>query len=79
MKSLPKVMIDITSVAELRKNMIDASLVLGASMTLNEIMQLFQDASKKYQYFEYTAQMYHHMDLIAHIPVRNVSICVFFR
>lgn len=73
-KTVPKIMIDIASVADLRKHEKTSNLSLGGNMSLNEIMLVFQDYGKSNDEFKYLLQMYRHMDLIAHVPVRNVRI-----
>lgn len=77
MNKIPKIMIDITSVAELRKHDKTSNLSLGANMTLNEIMAVFIDYGNSNDEFKYLLQMYRHMDLVAHVPLRNVGIDIF--
>ncbi|XP_077297593.1 uncharacterized protein LOC143919252 [Arctopsyche grandis] len=70
----PKVCIDINSVVELRDFEMSADVLqLGGGMTLNEIMKVFKDVGNSDIKFQYLLQMYHHMDLIAHVPVRNIG------
>lgn len=59
---------------ELKGYKLDVNLVLGAGMPLSEMMDLFLELSTKHGEFLYLKQFYDHMDLVAHIPVRNVSI-----
>lgn len=66
--------IDIFNVVEIKGFILDENLVLGAGMPLSEMMQVFEDLAAAKEEFEYLKQMYDHMDLVAHIPVRNVSL-----
>lgn len=43
-------------------------------MTLSDMMQVFEDMAATKEEFGYLRQMNEHMDLVAHIPVRNVRI-----
>ena len=69
----PTNVIDIFSVTEIKGHVIDVNLILGAGMPLSEMMELFLKLSAENEDFSYLAQFYEHMDLVAHIPVRNVS------
>ena len=67
------VFIDLNKIAELHTSEINESEIkLGANVNLTEAMAIFQKASQK-SGFEYCSKLYHHFDLIANIPVRNVS------
>ncbi|XP_011882440.1 PREDICTED: xanthine dehydrogenase-like [Vollenhovia emeryi] len=65
--------IDINDVPDLRKiQKTSESLVLGGNTTLNMAIEIFQ----KYSFednFRYLRQLAQHIDLIAHVPVRNVG------
>lgn len=64
---------DITNVAELIGYTIENNtLILGANTTLTSTMTIFDSLSKR-RGFAYLAQMSDHLDLVAHVPVRNVS------
>lgn len=66
--------IDINAIGELKKHEItNDTLQLGANLSLTEVMDIFIEASKK-PGFEYCQQLWEHFDLIANVPVRNVSI-----
>lgn len=67
-----KVFIDITGVEELRSHSIGPELVLGGSVSLTEAMEILTNASTQ-PIFEYCKHLVHHIDLIANVPVRNVS------
>ncbi|KAJ2951445.1 hypothetical protein O0L34_g13598 [Tuta absoluta] len=69
----PQVVIDIFNVAELKGYQMDVNLILGAGMPLNEMMELFLDLAAKNEDFSYLKQFYDHMDLVAHVPVRNIG------
>lgn len=72
---VPKVTIDVSSVVELRSYEETAGVVqLGGGMSLNEMMKIFQTMGNSNANFRYFLQMYKHMDLVAHVPVRNVCI-----
>jgi xanthine dehydrogenase/oxidase len=60
-------------VAELKGYILDVNLVLGAATTLSDAMDLFLQLSNNNEDFSYLKQFYEHMDLVAHIPVKNVS------
>lgn len=65
--------IDITRVVELITYTIENNtLTLGANITLTQAMNIFDSLSQN-NGFAYLSQMREHIDLIAHIPVRNVS------
>lgn len=43
-------------------------------MTLSDMMDLFLLLSNKNEDFAYLKEFHQHLDLVAHIPVRNVCI-----
>ncbi|XP_026331869.1 probable aldehyde oxidase 4 [Hyposmocoma kahamanoa] len=67
----PSTVIDIFNVAVLKEYSMDVNLILGAGMPLTEMMELFLKISGENEEFSYLKQFYDHMDLVAHIPVRN--------
>lgn len=69
----PKHVIDIFNVSELKGFTIDVNLILGAGTPLTEMMEIFLRLSSKNSDFSYLKEFHEHMDLVAHIPVRNVS------
>ncbi|KAJ2951443.1 hypothetical protein O0L34_g13596 [Tuta absoluta] len=69
----PKNVIDILDVAELKGHSIDVNLILGAGMPLQEMMEIFLKLSNENKDFSYLKKLYDHMDLVAHIPVRNIG------
>lgn len=67
-----KLFIDITGVETLRSHAIGTELVLGANISLSETMDILTNASTQ-SGFEYCKHLVDHIDLIANVPVRNVS------
>jgi hypothetical protein len=68
-----KVYIDVGDVAELKSLTTDPNLVLGGNMSLTEAMDTFNTISKENARYKYTKALADHIDLIANVPVRNVS------
>ncbi|XP_026741651.1 abscisic-aldehyde oxidase-like [Trichoplusia ni] len=68
----PNALIDITAVQELRTNELDQNLVVGAGLTLTEFMDILKEGSKV-ENFSYFEKLYNHIELVAHIPIRNVG------
>lgn len=73
MTDYPKYVIDISSVRELKGYIMDVNLILGAGVTLTEAMEIFEKLSSESEDFAYLKEFCNHLDLVAHIPVRNVS------
>nr|UZT55363.1 aldehyde oxidase 4 [Spodoptera frugiperda] len=69
----PKILIDISSIETLKLVQSDENLILGAGMSLTDVMKTFQKWSKQNQDFSYLDTLYKHLDLVAHVPVRNVG------
>uniref|UniRef100_A0A240PM44 FAD-binding PCMH-type domain-containing protein n=1 Tax=Anopheles epiroticus TaxID=199890 RepID=A0A240PM44_9DIPT len=67
-----EVLIDISSVADLRVNYFNDSLIIGANVSLTELMAILDEASAAKGY-EYCREIVKHLDLIANVPVRNVG------
>ncbi|KAJ2951526.1 hypothetical protein O0L34_g13677 [Tuta absoluta] len=68
----PRILIDISTVAELKGSAVDQNLVVGAGVTLTEFLEICQNMSKQ-EYFGYLEEFYEHINLVAHIPVRNLG------
>jgi xanthine dehydrogenase/oxidase len=69
-----QVYVDITSIDDLTRFKIENDfLVMGANMSLTDAMELFEKLPKRYEKFEYLKNLSKHIDLIANVPVRNVS------
>jgi len=65
--------IDVNGVEDLHQYSSDKEkLTLGASLSLTETMEIIQSTSKQ-SGFEYLEVLWHHIDLVANVPVRNVS------
>ncbi|CAF4846895.1 unnamed protein product [Pieris macdunnoughi] len=69
----PRVLIDISAVEELRTHYLDQNLVIGAGTALTDLMEIFKKMAETYENFSYLQKLYDHLDLVAHIPVRNVG------
>lgn len=69
------VYIDTNGVEELHKYTLNSdSLVVGANMTLSSAIDVFTKvANENPDKFAYLKQLANHIDLIANVPVRNVS------
>lgn len=67
----PRLFIDIASINTLKDMLIDANLVLGAGLSINETMAIFQDQMKNDD-FSYLKQFHDHLELVANVPVKNV-------
>ena len=65
--------IDVGDVAELKSLTTEPNLVLGGNMSLTEAMHTFYRISKENARYKYTKVLADHIDLIANVPVRNVS------
>lgn len=69
----PDLYIDISKVVELTTfNITNNTLTIGANITLTMAMNIFNSLSRT-RGFGYLAQMSDHIDLVAHVPVRNVT------
>ncbi|XP_075977021.1 uncharacterized protein LOC142977165 [Anticarsia gemmatalis] len=70
---IPRVLIDISPINDLKGYYLDQNLVFGAGITLTNLMELFLQVSKEHEDFWYLKKLYEHLDLVAHIPVRNIG------
>lgn len=68
-----EVFIDVNDVKELKSYTDGSDLVLGGNMTLTEAMDLFYKLCHTKDGFNYLKVLADHIDLIANVPVRNVS------
>lgn len=67
------IFIDIKNVGDLRRHTISSNEVkIGANVSLTSTMEILKEAAKK-SGFEYCLEIVRHIDLIANVPVRNVS------
>lgn len=69
----PSNLIDISRVTELKGYTMDQNLIIGAATTLSEMTDIFQKQSNEI-YFQYLKQFLDHLQLVAHLPVKNVSV-----
>ncbi|KAL3274970.1 hypothetical protein HHI36_019745 [Cryptolaemus montrouzieri] len=70
----PKHYIDIIEVKELISHEVNGDMLrLGGNMSLTNTMDLFNEMAKTNDKFAYLKTMADHIDLIANVPVRNVS------
>ena len=66
--------IDISGVPELKEYKIEADkLTIGGGISLTEAMEVFTEAARRNPKFEYCLELVKHIDLVAHVPVRNVG------
>lgn len=69
----PDLFVDITKVYELINFTINNNvLILGANTTLTNTMEIFESLSKTTG-FDYLSTIREHLDLVAHVAIRNVS------
>ncbi|KAJ8719962.1 hypothetical protein PYW07_012005 [Mythimna separata] len=66
----PNALIDISHLQELKGYQLDQNLIVGAGNTLTEFMEILKSASSE-NYFGYLLKLHEHIDLVAHIPLRN--------
>ncbi|XP_013136122.1 PREDICTED: xanthine dehydrogenase/oxidase-like [Papilio polytes] len=69
----PRILIDITGISELKGFVLDQNLVLGAGSTLTETLDIFKLLYSKKYYFRYLEKLYNHIQMVAHIAVRNIG------
>ncbi|XP_045537073.1 indole-3-acetaldehyde oxidase [Papilio machaon] len=72
-KEEPRVHIDISSIEGLKDTTRSVNLVLGGGMSLTEMMRVFKAHAKINEDFQYLEHFYEHLELVAHIPVRNIG------
>jgi len=69
-----KAFIDVRAVTELRTHSVtDKGLTLGGNLSLTETMEICRKLEQTVG-FEYLSQVWLHLDWIANVPVRNVSL-----
>jgi hypothetical protein len=69
----PQIYIDVQDIPELKSYSTEPALMLGGNMSLTDCINLFKSLSKKKSSYAYTSVLASHIDLIANVPVRNVS------
>lgn len=75
-REYPSIMIDITSVPELKGCTFDQNLIVGVGISLNELIDILKAAAKQ-EFFGYLEKLVDHINLVASIPIRNVSIYLY--
>ncbi|XP_069360142.1 uncharacterized protein [Maniola hyperantus] len=68
----PKLLIDISGVAELKGHYRDQNLVLGGGNLLVEALEIFK-ALSSYDGFNYLLVLSNHLEKVAHVTVRNLA------
>ncbi|CAH2982952.1 unnamed protein product [Chilo suppressalis] len=68
----PSILIDISSVSELKGHEFDQNLIIGANTSLTDVKDIFENDFSK-DNFAYLKQLKEHVSKIAHIPVRNLA------
>lgn len=66
-------MIDISSIEILKDCLSDENLVIGAGMSLTDVIKELRRWASKNEDFKYLMGFVKHLELVAHVPVRNVS------
>ncbi|XP_022112869.2 indole-3-acetaldehyde oxidase [Pieris rapae] len=69
----PRIYIDISSIDALQGFSVDENLIIGAGMTLTEFINVCDRKSKMNEDFLYLKEFVNHLELVAHVPVRNVG------
>ncbi|XP_069360030.1 uncharacterized protein [Maniola hyperantus] len=68
----PRILIDISGVSELKGYLIDQNLVIGAGTTLTNFIGILKEVSAM-KNFEYLRILIDHLELVAHVAVRNLG------
>lgn len=69
-----RVFIDIKDIPELHVIIADEkTLTFGGNVSLTDFMETLDRVSSQFEFYSYCKQMADHIDLVAHVPVRNVS------
>ncbi|XP_058464982.1 uncharacterized protein LOC131438756 isoform X2 [Malaya genurostris] len=68
-----QVFIDVNAIEELHSHSLGSELIVGGNVPLTEFMTILTDAASKNSNFSYCNQLVKHIDLIAHVSVRNVG------
>lgn len=69
----PKLLIDISGVSELKGYYLDQNLVLLGGTTLVDVLNIFKTLASK-DGFQYLSILRNHLEEVAHVTVRNVSM-----
>uniref|UniRef100_A0A182JVL2 Indole-3-acetaldehyde oxidase n=1 Tax=Anopheles christyi TaxID=43041 RepID=A0A182JVL2_9DIPT len=68
-----RVFIDVRNVEELRNYWIGSSVIVGANVTLSELIEILREAARTDRRFAYCGEMARHVEEIAHPAVRHVG------
>lgn len=61
------------TIRELHEITADENLLsFGGNVSLTELMETLRDVCTKYDHYAYAMHVAKHIDLVAHVPVRNV-------
>ncbi|XP_061376981.1 uncharacterized protein LOC133318771, partial [Danaus plexippus] len=66
----PRNLIDISGVKELKGYLVDQNLVIGAGLTISNLMEIFQEISDT-ENFEYLKVVNDHLQYVGNIAIRN--------
>lgn len=70
----PDVYIDISDVQELLEVTYDENkIIVGGNVTLHTLMNIFNEVAEQQSTFQYLKKVAKHINLVANVPVRNVS------
>ncbi|VVC93405.1 unnamed protein product [Leptidea sinapis] len=62
-----------SAIEELKYHYLDQNLVVGAGTPLTDFMEILKTTAYRNEDFSYLLKLYEHLDLVAHIPVRNIG------
>ncbi|XP_045773781.1 xanthine dehydrogenase 1-like [Maniola jurtina] len=68
----PQLLIDISGISELKTYYMDQNLVIGAGHTLTELINIFETVGKTAN-FGYLNVLNDHLNLVAHVAIRNLG------
>ncbi|XP_315654.4 uncharacterized protein LOC1276323 [Anopheles gambiae] len=68
-----RVFIDVRHVEELRNYWIGSSVIVGANVTLSELIEILREAAKADRRFTYCGELARHVEEVAHPAVRHVG------
>lgn len=68
----PLVYIDISSISSLQDQFVDENLILGAGLSLQQTMTIFEQQMKN-EDFAYLKDFHKHLELVANVPVKNIG------
>ncbi|XP_050079113.1 uncharacterized protein LOC126565956 [Anopheles maculipalpis] len=68
-----RLFIDVRNVEELRNYWIGSSVIIGANVTLSELIEILREAARTDRRFTYCVELARHVEEIAHPAVRHVG------